>query len=379
MWYQSSPRFELGCHSLLTSRKAARLGIVLSSAILSAFVACSGDGDGVGKTAANDSDAQSASDSAPLVLDGSAVIPPDAMPEAGDTGPTRLASVLGLRTIVREGTRVYYSNGNSLGFVETAGGAPVTILAGLTKMTGALTVRDNFVYFSDSTQTDKYATERVAVAGTSRKLLADWFYSWEVGVLGANAYLWNPCFTTNTLCAGKSAGIVRIPADGTAGGTFLTSTASNVNHLVVTDEFVVWAEDDVIRSIPLAGGTAKTVASEMARSLAVSADGYAYWTRSTDDNKASISRAQAEGSSAVPQQLVAEDGYFDKVLVDGSDIYWLARPTLADLASIKHATIGSPTTDMFFQSPPGRSVMSIALDATTVYFATGDGIYTLPR
>ena len=156
--------------------------------------------------------------------------------------------------------------------------------------------------------------------------------------------------------------------------------------------FVYWTDDDpagsVIRRVPVAGGTATTVAATMnGLGPLVVAGGMVYFpqesTMLVPTNDAGTTFGPQPGSlfavasgGGTPAALVSGQLFAANLAVDATSIYWGAADPTSGLGVLRSMALGGGTPTDLVAGLTGLG--RIAIDATSVYFTTKTDLEKVP-
>lgn len=178
------------------------------------------------------------------------------------------------------------------------------------------------------------------------------------------------------VAGGCGGGVWKVPLDGSGATMIAQVDDDNCVHGIAVDQTSVYFTTGGVHRVPLAGGSVEQLVAPQpsgngcAHDLVVGA-GNAYWASGCYNQLSSV--PVAGGPTTVidsdPAAQIGASGY-RAVAGDDTSIVWAGRGTLSSMA-----LAGGAITTV----APASDVGSIALDASTVYWTTSDGVFAAPR
>jgi hypothetical protein len=159
--------------------------------------------------------------------------------------------------------------------------------------------------------------------------------------------------------------VMKAPLDGGAATTLFDDGGISVPQgLAVDATNVYWATAGAVKSVPLGGGQAMTLATG-SDATAVAVDGtHVYWTAGS-----AIMKVPVGGGAAT---TLATGQSASAIAIDTTSVYW---PNVAEGTIMKVSLAGgAPTTLASGQTDP----IAIAVDATRVYWTTQSNVMSVP-
>ena len=247
----------------------------------------------------------------------------------------------------------------------------------------ALAIDSSNVYWSEGFEDDAGSLHAVPISGGANATLVPACVSSTLAAVGGQLYFkcvdWRPLarvatdggqpeyFSTQTTYLSDAvaadgtygyAGTNRVPLDG--GPPVNLATGGNAGapyQEVIDSESIYWADGNDIVSVPLDGGTVRTIASGLAQPQHVAVDDTAvYWV--TYGNSASVQKTALGGGGPIVT-LASALSYPGWLAVDDTNVY-----VTTDLAIIRIPKNGGALTTLV----SNESGFEIAVDATSVYW-----------
>jgi len=276
--------------------------------------------------------------------------------------------------------------------------------------TSGIAVDDTDVYWSGESPTNQSGSiwRSSKCGGTGTKVTSDSVGSLGAPVLDSTYVYWTSLFgpvmkapksggtavtlsngnepgplavdATNFYYGGNNGRLYEMPIVGAPKATLLT----NVNHgvavfggIAVDATAVYWTASNygnVVGKIPTGGGTPVALANPLSEPQGIALDATnVYFTTEAGEV---VSVPKGGGASVT---LASTPGTALAIAVDGANIYWIAsEPTDGATSSVLKVPVGGGSvTTLASMQPTVDAPLSVAVDETSVYWATSNGVMKL--
>ena len=284
-------------------------------------------------------------------------------------GPVELASGQSPTSLATDGANVYWTNADGDVMKCAAAGCDEhpTRVATSPAAPARLAVSADAVYWTAG------GVWRAPIVGGEATRFGDASDAFGVALASDRVY-----WTTNA----TKGPVMTCPSSGCDSPAELAGGDSSF-AIAADDASVYWSDWNAIWTCPLSdcGGAPKPLAAVAGHVALAIDDANVYWAY--DDEGLVLACAKA-GCGGEPTVIATHQNHPNALASDGIDVYWTsddgvlrcAAPRARAVPPVADPATGCADQPTVLATPPARDV---ALDATHVYFASADAIWTLAK